>query len=130
MDTGTAVSTATGILADRSDAMVILILAIALAGLWLWKVHIPSRESERKLREADKEIHSANAKTLAELSTVTAGIHNVTTHSHSTVRALVEVKEIELDCLDAVSEKAGCDLRSKLSEARGVIRAVRAGVTE
>jgi cytoskeletal protein RodZ len=130
MDTGTAVSTATGILADRSDAMIILVGVIVLAALWLWKVHIPRQESERKLREADKEIHAANANTLSELSKITTGIHQTTTHSHTTIRAMLEVKEIELDCIDTVSEKAGCDIRAKISEARGVLRAVRAGATE
>lgn len=130
MDTGTAVSTATGILADRSDAMVILVLGIVAFVWWMWKVHIPRQESERKLREADKEIHAANANTLAELSKITTGIHQTTTHSHTTIRAMLEVKEIELDCIDSVAEKSGCDLRANLSEARGVLRAVRAGATE
>jgi hypothetical protein len=131
MDTvSTAVNTTTSFLADRSDAMVILVIVIGFFGWWMWKVHIPRQESERKLREADKEIHQANANTLAELSKITTGIHQNTLHSTTTLRAMVEVKEIEIDCLDKVSNKAGCDIRDKLAEARGVLRAVRAGATE
>jgi hypothetical protein len=131
MDTvSTAVNTTTSFLSDRSDAMVILVAVIVLFALWLWKVHIPRQESERKLREADKEIHSANAATLAELSKITTGIHQHTAHSTTTLRAMIEVKEIEIDCIDKVSNAAGCDIRDKLAEARGVLRAVRAGATE
>jgi hypothetical protein len=131
MDTvSTAVNSTTSFLADRSDAMVILVIFIAFFGWWFLKVHIPRQESERKLREADKEIHSANAATLAELSKITTGIHQNTVHSTTTLRAMVEVKEIEIDCIDKVSNAAGCDIRDKLAEARGVLRAVRAGATE
>jgi len=130
MDTTTAVNTASNVLADRSDAMIILVAVIVLFALWLWKVHIPRQESERKMREADKEIHQSNASTLSELSKITTGIHQNTTHSSTTLRAIVEVKEIELDCLGILADKTGCDIREKLSEARGVLRAVRAGATE
>ena len=129
MDTATAVSTGSSILADRSDAMVILVGVIALAALWIWKVHIPRVESERKLHEANKEIHQTNANTLGELSKVTASIHSTTLNSNTTIRAIVEVKELELDCIGVVAEKTGCDIRDKLSEARGVMRAVRVGAT-
>jgi hypothetical protein len=129
MDTTTAVSTGTSLLADRSDAMVILVGVIALAALWIWKVHIPRVESERKLHEANKEIHQTNANTLGELSKVTASIHSTTLNSNTTIRAIVEVKELELDCIGVVAEKTGCDIRDKLSEARGVMRAVRVGAT-
>jgi hypothetical protein len=133
MDPGTvstAVTTTTSFLTDRSDAMVILVMVIAFGVLWMWKVHIPRQESERKLREADKEIHQANASTLAELSKITTGIHQSTAHSSTTLRAMLEVKEIEIDCIDKVSTAAGCDIRDKLAEARGVLRAVRVGATE
>lgn len=129
MDTATAVSTGSSLLADRSDAMVILVGVIALAALWIWKVHIPRVESERKLHEANKEIHQTNANTLGELSKVTASIHSTTLSSNTTIRAIVEVKELELDCIGVVAEKTGCDIRDKLSEARGVMRAVRVGAT-
>lgn len=130
MDTTTAINTGTSILADRSDAMVILVGVLALAALWIWKVHIPRVESERKLHEANKEIHQTNASTLGELSKVTSTIHSTTLSSNSTLRAIVEVKEIELDCLSSVGEKTNCDIRDKISEARGVLRAVRAGATQ
>ena len=129
MDTATAVSTGSSILEGRSDAMVILVGVIALAALWIWKIHIPRVESERKLHEANKEIHQTNANTLGELSKVTSTIHTTTLNSNTTLRAIVEVKELELDCIGVVAEKAGCDVRDKLSEARGVMRAVRVGAT-
>lgn len=127
--TSTAVGTASSILADRSDAMVILVGLIGLAAFWLWKIHLPQKQSEQKLREADKEIHQTNATTLAELSKVTAGIHETTAHSSSTLRAIVEVKEIELECIGKMADFTKCDIREKISEARGVIRAIRSGAT-
>lgn len=133
MDPGTvstAVTTTTSFLADRSDAMVILVIFIAFGAWWMWKVQIPRLESERKLREADKEIHQANAATLAELSKITTGIHQSTSNSNTTLRAMLVVKKIEIDCIDKVSTAAGCDIRDKLAEARGVLRAVEAGATE
>lgn len=129
MDTATAVSTGSTLLADRSDAMVILVGVIALAALWIWKVHIPRVESERKLHEAYREIHQTNADTLGDLSKVTSNIHTTTTNSNTTLRAIVEVKELELDCIGIIAEKSQCDVRDKLSEARGVMRAVRVGAT-
>ncbi len=130
MDTTTAVSTGTTLLADRSDAMVILVGVIALAALWIWKVHIPRVESERKLHEANKEIHQTNANTLGELSKITSTIHTTTTQSNTTLRAIVEIKDIELECIDVIAEKTQCDIRDKISEARGVMRAVRVGATD
>jgi cytoskeletal protein RodZ len=131
IDAATSVTgAATSILSDRSDAMVILVGMIALAGFWLWKVHMPRQQFEQKLREADKAIHQSNANTLEELSKVTTTVHQTTTHSNTTLRAMVEVKEIELDCIGRVAEKAQCDISSQLAEARGVLRAVRAGATE
>jgi hypothetical protein len=129
MDTVTAVNAGSSILANRSDAMVILVGLIALAALWIWKIHIPRVESERKLHEANKEIHQTNANTLGELSKVTSTIHTTTINSNTTLRAIVEVKELELECIGVVAEKSGCDIRDKLSEARGVMRAVRVGAT-
>jgi hypothetical protein len=129
MDTVTAVNAGSSILANRSDAMVILVGLIALAALWIWKIHIPRVESERKLHEANKEIHQTNANTLGELSKVTSTIHATTINSNTTLRAIVEVKELELECIGVVAEKSGCDIRDKLSEARGVMRAVRVGAT-
>jgi cytoskeletal protein RodZ len=130
MDPTTAVSTGTTLLADRSDAMVILVGVIALAALWIWKVHIPRVESERKLHEANKEIHQTNANTLGELSKVTSSIHTTSTQSNTTLRAIVEIKEIELECIGVIAEKTQCDIKDKISEARGVMRAVRVGATD
>ncbi len=129
VDVSTAAGTASSILADRSDAMVILVGLIGLVAFWLWKIHLPQKQSEQKLREADKEIHQANASTLAELSKVTTGIHQTTLSSNSTLKAMIEVKEIELECISDVAAHTQCDVREKISLARGVIRAVRAGAT-
>lgn len=125
-----AASTASSILSDRSDAMVILVGLIGLVAFWLWKIHLPQKQSEQRLRESDKEIHQANATTLSELSKVTTGIHQTTQHSSTTLRAMVEVKEIEFECIGKIAEFTKCDIRDKLAEARGVIRAVRAGATQ
>ena len=126
---GAAASTASSILADRSDAMVILVGLIGLVAFWLWKIHLPQKQSEQKLRESDKIIHEINSQTLSELSKLTGGIHQTTQHSSSTIRAMVEVKEIEIECMGKIAELTKCDIRDKLSEARGVLRAVRAGAT-
>ena len=117
------------LLADRSDAMVILVGVMVLFGFWMWKIHLPRQESDRKLKEADKLIHETNALTLAELGKVTAGVHITTIDSNKTLRAMVEVKHIELDALAIVSRAANCDLREQLAEARGVLRAVAHGAT-
>ena len=130
MDPTTAINTGTSLLSNRSDAMVILVGVLALIGLWIWKVHIPRVESERKIHEANKEIHQTNANTLGELSKVTSSIHATATHSNTTLRAIVEIKEIELECIDVIAEKTQCNIREKISEARGVMRAVRAGATD
>ncbi len=130
MDPTTAINTGTSLLSNRSDAMVILVGFLALAALWIWKVHIPRVESERKLHEANKEIHQTNADTLGELCKVTTSIHATATHSNTTLRAIVEIKEIELECIDVIAEKTQCDIRDKISEARGVMRAVRVGATD
>lgn len=129
VDVTTAAGTASSILADRSDAMVILVAVLGILVLWIWKVLIPQKASDQKLREADKEIHQTNAATLAKLSEVTTGIHATTQHSNTTLNAMLIVKKIELDCLTKVSLHTGCDLRESLSEARGVLMAVEAGVT-
>ncbi len=92
--------------------MVILIVVIGMFAFWMWKVHIPRMESQRKLHESDKEIHRTNAETLAKLGDMTSGIHQTSTHSLTTLRAMTEIKEIELDCLSKVSEAAKCDLRN------------------
>jgi hypothetical protein len=125
----TAVGTASSILADRSDAMVILVGLIGLAAFWLWKIHLPQKQSEQKLREADKEIHQTNAATLAELSKVTTGIHQTTLHTNTTLRAIVEVEDIKLECIGMIADATKCDVRDQLAEARGVMRAVRVGAT-
>ena len=130
MDPTTAISTGTSLLSNRSDAMVILVAFLALAALWIWKVHIPRVESERKLHEANKEIHQTNADTLGELCKVTTSIHATANHSNTTLRAIVEIKEIELECIDVIAEKTQCNIKDKISEARGVMRAVRVGVTD
>lgn len=117
------------LLADRSDAMVILVGVMVLFGFWMWKIHLPRQESDRKLKEADKIIHETNSKTLAELGRVSAGVHVTAIDSNKTLRAMVEVKHIELDCLAVVSRAANCDLKEQLAEARGVLRAVAHGVT-
>ncbi len=130
VDVGTAaVGTASSILADRSDAMVILVGVLGLVALWVWKVILPQKASEQRLRDADKAIHQQNAATLSELGKVTTGIHQTTLHSNTTLRAIVEVKEIELECIGKIADVAKCDIRDKLAEARGVMRAVRAGAT-
>jgi hypothetical protein len=129
MDTATAVSTGSSLLADRSDAMVILVLVIIAVILWIWKVVIPQKQSDAKLRDADKEIHMQNANTLAELSKVTTGIHDKTNQSHKTISAMMEVKEIELGAIGKIADFTKCDIREELSEARGVIRAIRVGAT-
>ncbi|MFO0940070.1 MAG: hypothetical protein U0930_04820 [Pirellulales bacterium] len=132
MDTATAttaIQSTNSLLSNRSDAMVILVGLIVLAAFWLWKIQLPRLESERKLREADKEIHRTNSETLAKLSTLTEGIHQTTNNSLTTIHAMVEVKEIELDCITEIADKTECDVREKIAEAKGVLRAVRAGVT-
>lgn len=126
---GGVATTVSSILSGRSDAMVILIGTMLLGGFWLWKIHLPRQESDRKLREADKAIHETNSQTLAELGKVTAGVHSTTVDSNKTLRAMIEVKHIEIDCLSAVSEFTKCDIREQLAEARGVLRAVAHGVT-
>jgi len=130
IDAGTAANTATSILADRSDAMVILVGLILLCALWIWKIHLPQKQSEQKLREADKAIHQTNAQTLSELSKMTAKIYHTTSHSSNTVKAIAEVKTIELDCIDMIANQVQCDITAKTAEARGVLRAVRVGATD
>lgn len=127
--TTTAVGTASTILEDRSDAMVILVAVLGILALWIWKVLIPQKASEQKLREADKEIHAQNASTLSKLTDVAKSIHTTTMHSNSTLRAFTEIKHKELCMLDKVSTAAGCDIKSDLSECRGILSAVRAGAT-
>ena len=129
MDTTTAVTTGTSLLADRSDAMVILVIVLAGVILWIWKVVIPQKQSEARLRDADKEIHMQNANTLSELSKVTTGIHDKTDRSFKTISAMMEVKEIELGAIGKIADFTKCDLKEELSEARGVIRAIRIGTT-
>lgn len=126
----TATGAASSILADRSDAMVILVGLILLCALWIWKIHLPQKQSEQKLREADKEIHATNSRTLAELTKMTAKIDNTTNHSSNTIKAIAEVKSIELDCIDEIAGKVHCDVTAMTAEARGVLRAVRLGATE
>jgi hypothetical protein len=125
----TAAGTVSNILTDRSDAMVILVAVLGILALWVWKVLIPQKASDQKLREADKEIHQANAATLAKLSEVTAGIHATTQHSNTTLRAIIEVEELKLDIVGKVAEAAGCDVRTELGKCHGVLIAVRAGAT-
>lgn len=127
--TATAASTASSLLSDRSDAMVILVGVLGIVALWIWKIQIPAKQSEQKLREADKEIHHQNAATLAELSKVTTGIHDKTVHTHKNLTAMMEVKDIELDCLSKLADYTKCNIQSELSEAKGVIRSIRAGAT-
>ncbi len=126
----TAASTASSILADRSDAMVILIVVIGMFAFWMWKVHIPRMESQRKLHESDKEIHRTNAETLAKLGDMTSGIHQTSTHKLDHATRDDRNQGDRLDCLSKVSEAAKCDLRNEIAEAKGVLRAVKAGVTE
>lgn len=127
---GAAASTASSILADRSDAMVILVGLIGLVAFWLWKIHLPQKQSDMKLREADKLIHETNSQTLSELSKVTTDIHKNVTHNFTTIRAMVEVKEIELECIGKIAELTKCNIGEMLAEARGVLRAVRSGATQ
>ena len=129
VDVTAAAGTASSILADRSDAMVILVGMIGLVALWVWKILIPQKASDQKLREADKEIHLANAATLQKLGEVTTGIHQVTIHSNTTLRAMVEVKDLEFDVMGKISQHTGCDVKEELAEMRGVMRAVRSGAT-
>lgn len=132
MDTATAataINSTSSFLADRSDAMVILVGLILLGALWIWKVHIPRQESDRRMREADKEIHRTNSETLSQLSKVTENISKTTSSSCTTIHAMVEVKEIELNCISSIADKTQCDIKEQIAEARGVLRAVKAGVT-
>ena len=110
MDTTTAVTTGTNFLSNRSDAMVILVLVLVGVILFIWKILIPQKQSEARLRDADKEIHRMNANTLTELSKVTTGIHEKTTQSHKTISAMMEVKEIELTAIGKIAEVTNCDL--------------------
>jgi hypothetical protein len=125
----TAVTSVTGILSSRSDAMVILVLGLACLGLWLWKVHIPRQASEQKLRDDTTKILAVNSDTLAELSKVSGAIHATATHSNTTLNAMVAIKHMEVDCIEHIATKAGCDLTRPLSEIRGVLKAVEHGAT-
>ena len=125
----TAVSAASSLLDGRSDAMVILVAVLVIVAVWIWKVVLPQKASDQRPRDADKEIHRQNANTLAELSKVTTGIHDKTAQSHKTLSAMVEVKEIELCALGKISDFTKCDIREEISEAKGVLRAIRVGAT-
>jgi len=109
--------------------MVILVSVLGILALWIWKVSIPQKASDQKLREADKEIHQTNAATLSKLTEITGNINTTTTNSNTTLRAIIEVKEIELELVGKVAIAAGCDVRTELAECRGVLRAVREGAT-
>ncbi len=130
MDTGAAVTSASSFLAERSDAMVILVAMIALAAFWLWKIHLPRIEHQKKIYESQQDILRTSARTLDELCKSTQGIDTTTRTNASTLHAILAIKEIELDCIAKVCEKTQCDLREPIAEARGVLRAVRAGATE
>lgn len=129
IDPNTAVNATTSILEGRSESLIILVLVILVFGFWLWKIHLPRVESEKRLREADKEIQKTNTQTLAEISKVTASIHGTTHHSSNTLSAMLTVKKIEVDCIEAVSQNSGIDLTKQLSEIRGVLKAVESGAT-
>lgn len=124
-----AASSASSILSSRSDAMVILVLSLALAGLWLWKVHIPRQAAEQKLRNDTTQILAVNSDTLAEISKVSGAIHATSMHSNTTLNAMVAIKHMEVDCIEHIATKSGCDLTRPLSEIRGVLKAVEHGAT-
>lgn len=125
----TAVTSVTGILSSRSDAMVILVLVLGGLGIWIWKVVIPQKESEKKNREEMTKILAVNSDTLAELSKITGSIHTNTTHSNTTLNAMIAIKHMEVDCIEYIAEKSGYDLTKPLSEIRGVLKAVEHGAT-
>lgn len=125
----TAVSAASSILEGRSESLVILVLFVAAGLLWVWKVTLPRMDSDRKLREADKEIQKTNSETLQKLTDVTSTIHRTTSKSSHTMSAFLEIKKIEVDCIENVATKVGCDLIKPLSEIRGVLKAIEAGST-
>ena len=125
----TAVTTATGILSTRSDAMIILVIVLAGVGLWIWKVLIPRQASEQKLREDMTKILATNSDTLAELSKVSSSIHTNTSQSNTTLNAMVAIKYMEVDCIEVIAKNSGLDLTKPLSEIRGVLKAVEHGAT-
>lgn len=124
-----AATTASGILSTRSDAMVILVIFLALGGLWIWKVLIPRQAAEQKLRDDMTKILATNSDTLAELSKVSGSIHSTTANSNTTLNAMIAIKTMEVDCIEHIANHAGCDLTRPLSEIRGVLKAVEHGAT-
>ena len=129
-----AVRSATALLQNRGDAMLILTSIFALAGLWIWKVVIPERASRREqdvLREAARieteKLHSETlakqAETIAALGQVTAMIHDTTTNTHNNTTVLIRLSELQVDCTEKISQHCGCDsVRESLSEMRGIIK--------
>lgn len=129
-----AVRSATSLLQERGDAMLILTSVFALAGLWIWKVVIPERASRREqdvLRESARvvteKLHSETlakqAETIAALGQVTAMIHDTTTHTHNNTTVLIRLSELQVECTEKISQHCGCDsVRESLSEMRGIIK--------
>ena len=129
-----AIDNATSLLSDRGDAMLILTSIFALAWLWVWKVVIPERTARREqdaLREAARleteKLHSETlakqADTIAALGQVTAMIHDTTTHTHNNTTVLIQVAELQLDCVDKISKHCGCDsVHESMSEMRAIIK--------
>lgn len=134
ISTDEALRSATSLLQDRGDAMLILTSIFALAGLWIWKVVIPERAARREqdvLREAARieteKLHSETlakqAETIAALGQVTAMIHDTTTHTHNNTAVLIRLSELQVDCIEKISQHCGCDaVRESLSEMRGIIK--------
>lgn len=128
------INSTTTLLSNRGDAMLILTIIFALAGLWVWKVVIPERTARREqdaLREAARleteKLHSETlakqADTIAALGQVTATIHDTTTGTHNDIRVLLQVAEIQMECVDRIGQHCGCDVvRDQLSEIRGIIK--------
>ena len=135
-DTPTAevVRSATSLLQDRGDAMLILTSIFALAGLWIWKVVIPERASRREqdaLREAARveteKLHSETlakqAETIAALGQVTAMIHDTTNNTHNNTAVLLRLSELHIDCAEKITHHVGChSVRDSLSEMRGIVK--------
>ena len=134
ISTDSVIHDATSLLSGRGDAMLILTIIFASAGLWVWKVVIPERAARREqdtLREAARleteKLHSETlakqADTIAALGQVTATIHDTTTHTRNNTTVLIQVAELQIECFDRISQHVGCDVvRDNLSELRGIIK--------
>lgn len=129
-----AIHDTTVLLSNRGDAMLILTISFALAGLWVWKVVIPERTARREqdtLREAARleteKLHSETlakqADTIAAMGQVTATIHDTTTHTHDDISVMLQVFEIQMECIDRIAQHCKCnEVRDSLIEIRGIVK--------